>query len=232
MYKNSKLQAEEALDVSVLLKRISDAEAFELVINLIKTSYDVGVSIQDYLDYLWGEYANEDPWEKEVNKHSPHRSAICNLQKKLLSFIMQNVWAHKDIPKLAANYNPIDIKSLVYEMNENDGIELLNMLIGKIKTEIDYFEWRNIHGEGFSEEMQSDFESLTELKDKMQAIVNEQMRLIRQWQDGVDKLEDEIARENYEMIEYVNQRDSELQVSETNEKHNELVAAVSIVDSE
>lgn len=230
MEKNSKLQAVEALDVSVLLKRLSSAEAFELVINLIKTSYDVEVSIQDYLDYLWGESANDDPWEKEVNKHSPHRRAICNLQKKLLSFIMQNVWANKDIPQLAGSFNPIDIKSLVYEMNEHEGVKLLNTLIKKAEYEIGYIEWRNIHGEGFSEEIRSDCESLAELKDKMQAIVNEQKRLIREWQDGVDKLEEEIARGNDEMIECVNQRESELQVPSTTENTKEVVATVSIAD--
>ena len=205
---------------------MSNNNAFELVINLIEIAHNANESIQEYLDYLWGEYANDDPWEKEVNTHTPHRSAIQKLEEKLLSFIMQEVWAHKDIPKLAIKRNPIDIKSLVYEMNDDEGISLLNTLIEKVNDKIECLELYGIHGEEFTEEKQKDLDELADLKDKMQAIVNEQVRLNLQWQNGVDKLEEEQARENAEMIDALNQKESVINVSETKTNNKEVVTAV------
>lgn len=226
MERNKELQAQEALDISVLLKNMSNSNAFEFVINIIEIAHNANESIQEYLDYLWGEYANDDPWEKEVNKHTPHRTAIHKLEKKLLSFIMQEVWAHKNIPQLAGNYNPIDIKSLVYEMNDDEGVGLLNTLIEKVNDKIECLELYGIHGEELTEEKQKDLDELADLKDKMQAIVNEQVRLNKQWQNGVDKLEEERARENAEMIDALNQKESVINVSETKTNNKEVVTAV------
>lgn len=231
MERNKKLLAQEALDISVLLKNMSNNNAFELVINLIEIAHNTNESIQEYLDYLWGEYANDDPWEEELNKHSPHRAAIQKLEEKLLSFIMQEVWAHKDIPQLAIKNNPIDIKSLVYEMNDDNGVGLLNTLIEKVNDKIECLELYGIHGEELTEEKQKDLGELADLKDKMQAIVNEQARLNRQWQNGVEKLEEEQARINAEMLIALNQKESVFNVSETKTNNTEVVTAVVNADN-
>ena len=231
MERNKKLQAQEALDISVLLKNMSNNNAFGLVINLIEIAHNTNESIREYLDYLWGEYANDDPWEEEVNKHSPHRMALQKLEEKLLSFIMQEVWANKDIPQLAIKKPPIDIKSLVYEMNDDEGVGLLNTLIEKANDKIECLELYGMHGEELTEEKQKDFSELVDLKDKMQAIVNEQVRLNQQWQNGVDKLEEEQAREYAEMTDVLNQKESAINVSETKTNNKVVVTAVVNTDN-
>ena len=210
MEKNTSLMALEALDISVLIKRMSNPNAFDLVINLIKMSKDVTIELQEYYEYLWGEYGNDEPWEKETEKHRPHHTSINMLQKRLLTFIMLDICSCKEIPSQIKEDTMIDIKSLVFEMSSYDAVPFLNSLIEDVEGKIDSIEMRDVHGEEITDELEYDMKELISLRDKMRAIVTEESEREKQWKSGVDMIEEEIAKENQEMIDILNQKETEV----------------------
>ena len=230
MEENTILQALEALDISVLLKNSSNEGAFDLVINLIKMSNDAEKGLQDYYDYLWGVYANDEPWEKEINKHRPHHSNIRRLKEKLLTFIMMNVWCSKDIPLQITPTTLVDIKSLVYEMWSDNGITFLNSLIERAEGQIDHIEMSGIHGEPLDVDKQLDLDSLVNLRNCMLAIVKEEKERIRQHEEGIRKFEEERDKEESEMLEALQQHESEMTVGKPVESPNVVTVAVTTSD--
>lgn len=230
MEENKQLAALEALDISVLLKNSSNKGAFDLVINLIRMSNEEEVYLQDYYDYLWGEYANDEPWEKEISKHRPHHSNISRLKEKLLTFIMMNVWCSKDIPLLITPTTLVDIKSLVYEMWTDHAIALLNSLVERAERQIDCIEMSGIHGEPLDVDKQLDLDSLVNLRNCMVAIVEEEKERIRQCEEGIRKFEEERDKEESEMFEALQQHESEMTVAKPVESPNVVTATVTTSD--
>ena len=230
MEDNKNLQALKNLDISVLLRNSSNKGAFDLVINLIRMSNEEEIYLQDYYDYLWGEYANDEPWEKEINKHRPHHSNISRLKEKLLAFIIMNVWCSKDIRLQITPTTLVDIKSLVYEMWPDNAITFLNSLIEKAEEQIYWIEMSGIHGEPLDVDLQLDLDSLVNLRDCMLAIVKEEKERIRQREEGIRKFEEERDKEESEMLEALQQHESETTVAKPVESPNVVTATVMTSD--
>ena len=200
------------------------------MINLIRMSNDADKSLQDYYDYLWGEYANDEPWEKEINKHRPHHSNINRLKEKLLTLIMMNVWCCKDIPLQITPTTLVDIKSLVFEMCSENAIAFLNSLIERAEGQIDSIEMSGIHGEPLGVDKQLDLDSLVKLRNCMQAIVKEEKERVRQYEEEIRKFEAEKAKEESEILEELQQHESETTVTKSVESPNVVTVAVTASD--
>ena len=61
MEKNISLLGLDSLDINVLFMNMSDNNAFDIVAELLNKSRYVTNNLNDYYDYLWEEYANDEP---------------------------------------------------------------------------------------------------------------------------------------------------------------------------
>ena len=83
MENNKFLQAQEAVDVSVLLKSVSDDLAFQMVVNLFTEAHKEYYELVEYFDYIWIEHGNGVRWEYAVEKHNGSQAQLCDLEKTL-----------------------------------------------------------------------------------------------------------------------------------------------------
>ena len=79
MENNKYLQAQEAVDVSVLLKNVSNDLAFQMVVNLFQTTHEEIRELDEYFDYIWIEHGNGVRWEYAVEKHNDSQANLCDL---------------------------------------------------------------------------------------------------------------------------------------------------------
>lgn len=192
MEKNSFFLAQEALDVSVLLRNVSDDTAFNMVAELLNKSRTATKDLNEYYDYLWCEFSNDEPWEREIKKHRPHHDNINVLEQRLLLLIVNNINKKQSIASQLKTATSIDIKSLIFEMPSFKALPFLEGLNDLINAQIDDIELHSIHGENYSENKHDDMIALIELRDKICAIVNEQRKLemIRDEENKAAQLEE------------------------------------------
>lgn len=177
MENNISLLGLDSLDINVLFMNMSDNNAFDIVAELLNKSRYVTNNLNDYYDYLWEEYANNEPWEREIKKHRPHHDNINILKQRLLLLIVNNINRCQTIASQLKSGISIDIKSLIFEMPSYKALPLLERLYELICTQVDEIEMFSIHGENYSEEKHRDMNALIELREKVRAIINEQVKL-------------------------------------------------------
>lgn len=176
MEKNSVLNGLDSLDINVIFMNMSDDNAFDTVSELLNISRDVTNGLDEYYEYLWGEFANDEPWEREIKKHRPHHDNINKLKQRLLLLIVNNINRHQTIASQLKSGISIDIKSLIFEMLSYKALPFLERLYELISAQIEEIEMFNIHGENYSEEKHRQMNVLIELGEKVKNIINEQTK--------------------------------------------------------
>ncbi len=176
MEKNSVLNGLDSLDINVIFMNMSDDNAFDTVSELLNISRDVTNGLDEYYEYLWGEFANDEPWEREIKKHRPHHDNINKLKQRLLLLIVNNINRHQTIASQLKRGISIDIKSLIFEMLSYKALPFLERLYELISAQIEEIEMFNIHGENYSEEKHRQMNVLIELGEKVKNIINEQTK--------------------------------------------------------
>lgn len=218
---SKKLLAQEALDVSVLFKNVSDEMAFQLVVNLFKKTHEESQDLKDYLDYVWSEYGNGESWEWTVEKHNDSQSHLNDLEEILGELLSEQAKDWKGIPQLIGD-KQIDIKYVLYEMPSDLGIDFINDYLEYINDILNLYELEKGSPKD-DDERKRVVESLKDLQSKLIAIRNEEVNSEEEWQRLIEKYQEAQAKEQQEMMDELNKREAELHHSES-----EKVAVASV----
>ena len=227
MENNIFLKAQKALDVSVLLKNLSDDMAFQLVVNLFTEAHKEVQELRDYFDYIWVEYGNGVRFDFEVDKHNESQSKLGDLERVLGDLLAAQAKDWKGIPQLIGDMQ-IDIKYVLYEMPSDLGIDFINNYLGHIDDVLRHFELEK-GSKNDTDERKRDTKRLQDLQDLLIAIRNDEANSEIEWQKELKKLEEAEDKERQEMREWLN-KNSEIQVSETKVGNKDVVEAVVYAD--
>ena len=200
---NSILKAQEALDISVLLKNVSNDTAFQMVVNLFKNAHEENRDLQDYFDYIWSEYSNGVRWDYAVKKHSDSQRQLSDLEKCLGDLLAEQAKDWEGIPQLIGD-KQIDIKFVLYEMPSDLGIDFINNYLEHIDDVLRHFE-REKGSPKDDDERKHAKEALEVLQDKLIAIRNDEANSEKRWQEEWEKIENAEEEERQEMREWLKQ---------------------------
>lgn len=215
MEKNKILLAQEALDVNVLFKNVSDDIAFQLVVKLFTKVHEEIRDLEDYFDYIWSEHGNGARWEFAVEKHNDSQAQLSDLEIILGDLLATQAKDWKGIPQLIGDIK-IDIKYVLYEMPSDLGIDFINNYLGHIDDMLHHFELEKESKQGDIERKRAT-EGLEELQDKLIAIRDDEVNSEKEWEREREKLEEAVNREHQELIDWLNNIESERQVTESKE---------------
>ena len=224
MENNKYLQAQEAVDVSVLLKSVSDDLAFQMVVNLFTEAHKEYYELVEYFDYIWIEHGNGVRWEYAVEKHNGSQAQLCDLEKTLGDLLADQAKDWKGIPQLIGN-KPIDIKYLLYEMPSDLGIDFINNYLDHIGDVLHHFELEKGSPKDDDERKRVE-KRLEELEDQLIAIRNDEANSEKEWEKELEKLREAEAQEQREIWELVYKKDAEKQTTEIEVNKESIVAAV------
>ena len=230
MENNKFLQAQEAVDVSVLLKNVSNDIAFQLVVNLFTEAHKEVQELEEYFDYIWIEYGNGTRWDFAVEKHNHSQSKLCDLEKVLGNLFAEQAKDWEGIPRLIGDMQ-IDIKYLLYEMPSDLGIDFINNYLEHIEDVLRLFELEK-DSKNDTDERKRDAKSLIDLQSQLIAIRNDEANSEIEWQKELKKLEEAEEKERQEMREWINKTNHEMQVSESVVGDKEVVAAMANADDD
>ena len=216
MENNKYLQAQKAVDVSVLLKNVSNDLAFQMVVNLFQTTHEEIRELDEYFDYIWIEHGNGVRWEYAVEKHNDSQANLCDLEETLGDLLSAQAKDWKGIQQLIGD-KPIDIKYLLYEMPSDLGIDLINNYLEHIDDVLHHSELEKGSPKD-DEERKNDASRLESLQDLLIAIRNDEDNSEKEWEKAVEKLREAEAQERIEMWELVNKREAEKQTIEVNKE--------------
>ena len=216
MENNMYLQAQEAVDVSVLLKNVSNDLAFQMVVNLFTETHKENRGLDEYFDYIWIEHGNGVRWEYAVEKHNDSQAKLSDLEETLGDLLADQAKDWKGIPQLIGN-KPIDIKYLLYEMPSDLGIDFIDNYLEHIDDILHLFELEKGSPKDDDERKRVE-ESLESLQDLLIAIRNDEVNSEKEWEKAVEKLREAEAQERIEMWELVNKREAEKQTIEVNKE--------------
>lgn len=215
METNKVLQAQEAMDVSVLLKNVSDDLAFQMVVNLFTETHKEIRELQEYFDYIWTEYGNGVRWEYLAEKHNDSQTKLSDLEETLGNLLAAQAKDWKGITQLIGN-TQIDIKYLLYEMPSDLGIDFINNYLEHIADVLYHFELEKGSPKD-DDERKSVVKSLDDLQAKLIAIRNEEVNSEKEFQRLIEKLQEAEAKERQEMIDELNKRQTIIHHSESEE---------------
>lgn len=224
MENNRFLQAQEAVDVSVLLQNVSNDLAFQMVVNLFTETHKEIRELEEYFDYIWAEYANGVRWEYAVEKHKDSQAQLSNLEETLGDLLADQAKDWKGIPQLIGD-KQIDIKFLLYEMPSDLGIDFINNYLEHINDVLYYFELEKGSPKDDDERKRVE-QCLKGLKDQLIAIRNDEANAEKEWEKEWAKIEIAEEEERREMWELINKKDAEKQTTEIEENKETVVAAV------
>lgn len=224
MENNKFLQAQEAVDVSVLLKNVSNDLAFQMVVNLFKTTHEEIRDLDEYFDYIWIEHGNGVRWEYAVEKHNDSQANLCDLEETLGDLLSAQAKDWKGIPQLIDD-KQIDIKYLLYEMPSDLGIDFINNYLEHINDVLHHFELEKGSPKDDDERKHVE-ERLESLKDQLIAIRNDEANSEKEWEKEWAKIEIAEEEERREMWELVHKKDAEKQTTEVEGNEETFVAAV------
>ena len=221
---NKYLQAQEAVDVSVLLKSVSDDLAFQMVVNLFTEAHKEYYELEEYFDYIWIEHGNGVRWEYAVEKHNGSQAQLCDLEKTLGDLLADQAKDWKGIPQLIGD-KQIDIKYLLYEMPSDLGIDFINNYLEHINDVLHHFELEKGSPKDDDERKRVE-KRLEELEDQLIAIRNDEANSEKEWEKELEKLREAEAQEQREIWELVYKKDAEKQTTEIEVNKESIVAAV------
>lgn len=224
MENNKYLQAQEAVDVSVLLKNVSNDLAFQMVVNLFTETHTENRELDEYFDYIWIEHGNGVRWEYAVEKHNDSQAKLSDLEETLGDLLADQAKDWKGIPQLIGN-KPIDIKYLLYEMPSDLGIDFIDNYLEHINDVLHHFELEKGSPKDDDERKRVE-ESLESLKDQLIAIRNDEANSEKEWEKELEKLREAEAQEQREIWELVYKKDAEKQTTEIEVNKESIVAAV------
>ena len=227
---NKYLQAQEALDVSVLLKNVPNALAFQLVVKLFIEAHNEVQELEEYFDNVWIEYGNGARWDFAVKKHNHSQAKLSDLERVLGDLLAAQARDWKGIPQLIDDVQ-IDIKYVLYEMPSDLGIDFINNYLGHIDSLLRHFE-REKGSKNDTDERKRAMKSLQDLQDKLIAIRNDEANSEREWQKELKELEEAEELERQEMREWINKTNHETQISESVVGDKEVVATVTNADND
>lgn len=210
MEQNKVLQAQEALDVSVLLKNVSDDLAFQMVVNLFTEAHKEIRELEEYYEYIWAEYGNGVRWEYAVEKHNDSQAQLSDLEETLGDLLSTQAKEGKGIPQLIADIQ-IDIKYVLYELPSDLGIDFINNYLEHINNVLHHFELEKGSPKD-NDERKRDTAILENLQDQLIAIRNDEANSQTEWKKELEKLQEAEAQEQNEMWEYVNHKEAALAV--------------------
>ena len=224
MENNKYLQAQEAVDVSVLLKSVSDDLAFQMVVNLFTEAHKEYYELVEYFDYIWIEHGNGVRWEYAVEKHNGSQAQLCDLEKILGDLLADQAKDWKGIPQLIGD-KQIDIKYLLYEMPSDLGIDFINNYLEHINDVLHHFELEKGSPKDDDERKRVE-KRLEELEDQLIAIRNDEANSEKEWEKEWAKIEIAEEEERREMWELVYKKEAEKQTTEIEVNKESIVAAV------
>ena len=224
MENNKYLQAQEAVEVSVLLKSVSDDLAFQMVVNLFTEAHKEYYELVEYFDYIWIEHGNGVRWEYAVEKHNGSQAQLCDLEKTLGDLLADQAKDWKGIPQLIGD-KQIDIKYLLYEMPSDLGIDFINNYLEHIDDILHHFELEKGSPKDDDERKRVE-KRLEELEDQLIAIRNDEANSEKEWEKEWAKIEIAEEEERREMWELVYKKDAEKQTTEIEVNKESIVAAV------
>ena len=209
MEHNSVLQAQEALDISVLLKSVSDDIAFQMVVNLFTKAHEENRDLDDYFDYIWCEHGNGARWDYAVKMHNESQSHLNDLEVILGELLAAQAKNWKGIPQLIGE-KIIDIKYLLYEMPSDIGIDFINGYLEHIDYILRHFE-RERGSKNDTEERKREEGYLANLQNILVAIREDEANAEREFEKEWEKVQIAEAEERREMWEYAQQKEPEAQ---------------------
>ena len=221
MENNKNLQAQEALDVNVLFKNVSDDLAFQMVVNLFTETHKEIKELQEYFDYIWTEYGNGVRWEHIVEKHNDSKSHLNDLEIVLGDLLSEQAKGWNGIPQLIGDMQ-IDIKYVLYEMPSDLGIDFINNYLEHINDILNLYELEK-GSPNDDDERKRAVKSLGDLQAKLIDIRNEEVNSEKEWQRLIEEIQEAEAKEHQEMMDELNKREAELHYSES-----EKVAVASV----
>ena len=224
MENNKYLQAQEAVDVSVLLKNVSNDLAFQMVVNLFQTTHEEIRELEEYFDYIWIEHGNGVRWEYAVEKHNGSQAQLCDLEKTLGDLLADQAKDWKGIPQLIGD-KQIDIKYLLYEMPSDLGIDFINNYLEHIDDILHHFELEKGSPKDDDERKRVE-KRLEELEEQLIAIRNDEANSEKEWEKEWAKIEIAEGEERREMWELVYKKDAEKQTTEIEVNKESIVATV------
>lgn len=216
MENNKYLQAQEAVDVSVLLKSVSDDLAFQMVVNLFTEAHKEFYELEEYFDYIWIEHGNGVRWEYAVEKHNGSQAQLCDLEKNLGGLLADQAKDWKGIPQLIGDMQ-IDIKYLLYEMPSDLGIDFINNYLEHINDVLHHFELEKGSPKDDDERKRVE-KRLESLKDQLITIRNDEVNSEKEWEKEWEKICEAEEEERREMWELVHKREAEKQTIEVNKE--------------
>ena len=223
MENNKYLQAQEAVDVSVLLKSVSDDLAFQMVVNLFTEAHKEYYELVEYFDYIWIEHGNGVRWEYAVEKHNGSQAQLCDLEKTLGDLLADQAKDWKGIPQLIGD-KQIDIKYLLYEMPSDLGIDFINNYLEHINDVLNLFELEKGSPKDDDERKRVE-ECIERLKDQLIAIRTDEANSEKEWEKELEKLHEAEAQEQRELWELVYKNEVEKHTTEIEVNKETVVAA-------
>lgn len=206
MEQNKVLQAQEALDVSALLKNVSNDLAFQMVLNLFTKVHKEIRELEEYLDYIWTEFGNGVRWEYAVEKHNDSQAQLNDLEEILGDLLATQAKDWKGIPQLISDMQ-IDVKYVLYEMPSDLGIDFINNYLEHIDNVLHHFELEKGSPKD-DDERKRDTAILENLQDKLIAIRNDEANSQKEWEKELEKLQEAEAQERKEMWKYVDHKEA------------------------
>lgn len=227
MENNKYLQAQEAVDVSVLLKSVSNDLAFQMVVNLFTEAHKEYYELKEYFDYIWIEHGNGIRWEYAVDKHDASQPKLGDLEETLGKLLADQAKDWKGIPQLIGD-KQIDIKYLLYEMPSDLGIDFINNYLEHINDVLHHFELEKGSPKDDDESKRAK-QRLEGLKDQLIAIRNDEANSEKEWKKEWAKIEIAEEEERREIWEATLSTSPEHQTTEIEVNNNKTaIAAVTV----
>ena len=224
MENNKYLQAQEALDVRVLLQNVPNDIAFQIVVELFTKAHEEIRDLEEYFDYIWIEHGNGVRWDYAVEKHNHSQAQLNDLEILLGDLLATQAKDWKGIPQLIGD-KPIDIKYLLYEMPSDLGIDFINNYLEHINDVLHHFELEKGSPKD-DDERKRVVERLEELQDQLIAIRNDEANSLKEFEKEWEKIQLAEEEERREMWELVHQKEHQTTEIEVNEKEAAISSTV------
>lgn len=180
---NKYLLSLKVLDVSVLLKNMSDDIAFQLVVKLFTMAHEKAQNIREYYDNQWMLFGNGVEWEFAVIKHNMSLRKLNDLEIILGDLLATQTKDWRGIPQLI-NDKQIDIKYLLYEMPRDNGIHFINNYLEHIDDILQNFELEK--DSNHDDERKHAIEGLEKLRNQLIYVRNDETDSLKEFEKEYD----------------------------------------------
>lgn len=139
MEKNMLLRCLKQLDISVLLKNMSEEKALFTIIDLYEQSINIEKSLHETFIELWELYSNGTFWEWNMEMHGDCEIEVTELKEVLRPLIVGATKEGRNIPSLIED-KKIDIRCILYELSKDEGFKFINTCLDDIGIALERLE--------------------------------------------------------------------------------------------